>query len=117
MAFLTTFGIFDYFLAANPSKILSNTFARLSTTNISAVATEAEIIMTSAEDKTEAVNGKIDLGTRKLKAAYIENATTIYAYLDTEFPTLKEYTDKINDSYSNAEELAKGKKKSSNFKM
>ena len=86
----------------------------MSTTNISAVATEAELIMTSTEDKTEAVNGKIDLGTRKLKAAYIENATTIYAYLDTEFHTLKEYTDKINDSYSNAEELTKGKQISSN---
>ena len=64
--------------------------------------------MTSNEDKIEAVNGKIDLGVRKLKAAYIENATTIYAYIDSEFETLKEYTDKINEAYSNAEELQKG---------
>ena len=65
--------------------------------------------MTSNEDKIEAVNGKIDLGVRKLKAAYIENATTIYAYIDSEFDTLKEYTDKINEAYSNADELQKGK--------
>ena len=65
--------------------------------------------MTSNEDKIEAVNGKIDLGVRKLKAAYIENATTVYAYLDTEFDTLKEYTDKINEAYSKADELQKGK--------
>ena len=66
--------------------------------------------MTSTEDKSEAVNGKIDLGVRKLKAAYIENATTIYGYIDNEFHTLKEYTDKINEAYSTAEELEKGKK-------
>ena len=65
--------------------------------------------MTSNEDKIEAVNGKIDLGVRKLKAAYIENATTIYAYIDIEFDKLKEYTDKINEAYSNADELQKGK--------
>ena len=54
---------------------------------------------TSPELASEAVNGKIDLGTRKLKASYVENATTIYAYLDSEFHALQEITDAINEAY------------------
>ena len=50
----------------------------------------------------EAVNGKIDLGVRKLRSSYVENATTLYAYLESEFDILKEYTDKINKAYQNA---------------
>ena len=50
----------------------------------------------------EAVNGKIDLGVRKLRASYVENATTVYAYLESEFDILKEYTDKMNKAYQNA---------------
>ena len=50
----------------------------------------------------EAVNGKIDLGVRKLRASYVENATTVYAYLESEFDILKEYTDKMNTAYQNA---------------
>ena len=50
----------------------------------------------------EAVNGKIDLGVRKLRSSYVENATTLYAYLEAEFDILKEYTDKMNKAYQNA---------------
>lgn len=59
----------------------------------------------TSPDNSEAVNGKIDLGTRKLRAAYVENATTIYGYLDSEFHILKEYTEKIDDAYKSAAPL------------
>ena len=45
--------------------------------------------MTNSPESIEAVNGKIDMGTRKLKAAYVENATTLYAYLEADFHVLK----------------------------
>ena len=56
----------------------------------------------SPELANEAVNGKIDLGTRKLKASYVENATTLYAYLETEFHALQEMTESINEAYKTA---------------
>ena len=60
--------------------------------------------MTSSES-SEAVNGKIDMGTRKLKVAYVENATTLYAYLESEFHVLKEYTDKFSEVYKTSPEI------------
>ena len=60
--------------------------------------------MTSPES-TDAVNGKIDMGTRKLKAAYVENATTLYAYLEADFHVLKEYMDKFSEVYKTASEI------------
>ena len=57
---------------------------------------------TSPEAVSEAVNGKIDLGVRKLRASYVENATTIYAYLETDFHVLGDYTDKITEAYQTA---------------
>lgn len=53
----------------------------------------------------EAVNGKIDLGIRKIRAAYVENATTIYGYTDSEFHLLQEYTEKMNEAYKSASVL------------
>ena len=52
--------------------------------------------------EVEAVNGKIDLGVRKLKTSFVENATTLYAYLESDFDFLKDYTDRINDAYKSA---------------
>ena len=52
-----------------------------------------------------AVNGKIDMGTRKLKAAYVENATTLYAYLEADFHVLKEYMDTFSEVYKTASEI------------
>ena len=60
--------------------------------------------MTSSES-SEAVNGKIDMGTRKLKVAYVENATTLYAYLESDFHVLKEYTDKFSEVYKTSPEI------------
>ena len=54
----------------------------------------------SSPDSNDAVNGKIDMGTRKLKAAYVENATTIYAYLESDFHVLKEYMERISEVLS-----------------
>ena len=48
----------------------------------------------------EAVNGKIDLGVRKLRASFVENATTLYAYLESDFDFLKEYTDRMNEAFN-----------------
>ena len=59
----------------------------------------------SSPDSNDAVNGKIDMGTRKLKAAYVENATTIYAYLESDFHVLKEYMDKFSEVYKTQPEL------------
>ena len=56
----------------------------------------------SPELANEAVNGKIDLGTRKLKASHVENAATLYAYLETEFHALQEMTESINEAYKTA---------------
>jgi len=59
--------------------------------------------MTSnGNSENEAVNGKIDLGVRKLKCSYVENATTLYAYLEAEFDYLKDYIDKMNAGYERA---------------
>ena len=63
----------------------------------------------SSPDSNDAVNGKIDMGTRKLKAAYVENATTIYAYLESDFHVLKEYMDRISEVYKNQPELSQDK--------
>ena len=60
--------------------------------------------MTSPES-SEAVNGKIDMGTRKLKAAYVENATTLYAYLEADFHVLKEYMDTFSEVYKTSSEI------------
>ncbi len=59
--------------------------------------------MAANVSEQEAVNGKVDLGVRKLRAAYVENATTIYAYLENEFDILKEYTDRLNKASKSAE--------------
>jgi len=63
----------------------------------------------SSPDSNDAVNGKIDMGTRKLKAAYVENATTIYAYLESDFHVLKEYMDKFSEVYKTQPELGQDK--------
>lgn len=61
--------------------------------------------MTNSPESIEAVNGKIDMGTRKLKAAYVENATTLYAYLEADFHVLKEYMDKFSEVYKTSAEI------------
>jgi hypothetical protein len=61
--------------------------------------------MTNSPESIEAVNGKIDMGTRKLKAAYVENATTLYAYLEADFHVLKEYMDTFSEVYKTASEI------------
>jgi hypothetical protein len=58
---------------------------------------------TNLETAAEAVNGKIDLGVRKLISAYVENATTIYAYFENEFQTLEKYQGKINEVVAGSE--------------
>ncbi len=57
----------------------------------------------------EAVNGKVDLGIRKLRVAYVENAVTIYAYMENEFGFLKEYSDKLSAAYQTAEKATEVK--------
>ena len=40
-------------------------------------------------DEGVEVNGKIDLGTRRLEVSYVENAASFYAYLESEKEFMK----------------------------
>jgi len=66
------------------------------------VSSSPTAVATAAND-TNVVNGKQDMGFRKLIVSHVENAATIYAYTEAQSAEIQERKDKLNVACAEAE--------------